>query len=684
MQTRSFSTTYRLICITTLLAFSAIGCQGAKVTAQPYAPAQPDRAFVEGLRDAFDAPLRERADARASRGALEALLADAAKVPWKKRITTGIKYADILKKAYSERGYIKLSTRYDGLNPRGEAIVAAVSDWEKHLVSEPMDYHLARIKELDEAMSAQAAASDPWEPISLTGAEIAALVDFVRDKNLDHQDEAATKKAIIEALLGPADASPIPRINEQVTSYATKIAPSSEKSAELEVLTADAALRWARDIKHSNLSRLSWKQLKEAGGSKTLILKRLADFHAELAETPAEETAALMQGLLPPHPHYTALVNARQRYKAAADKGGFKRVGRVKLRSGHKAPQVKALRTRLQQEGYLPEPPADAQAPPADVVDKALLDAVHAYHKTHQLTPRATPTKTFWKSLNVSAKRRLAQIDLNIKRWREGRYGGEQDYIMVNLPEFQAMAYSKGVEKFRFNVVIGKNNRVCDPETQTWTYPNRTPTLMSKLEYFILNPSWYVPQRIVEEEIKPAVEEDETWLERHNYEIVKQRGETWTVRQNPGPDNALGLVKFIFPNPHNTYMHDTPKKQYFDYKIRAYSHGCMRVQDPLDFAKYLIAADGQSGQIDVPAIIESQRSKMVKMNKELPVFVEYFTVTVDHEDRPVFLYDVYKHDVREMSKSKKAFDRCNAPLPTDEDSPDETSAPADVGRDLGP
>ena len=201
----------------------------------------------------------------------------------------------------------------------------------------------------------------------------------------------------------------------------------------------------------------------------------------------------------------------------------------------------------------------------------------------------------------------------------------------------------------------------------------------SSLEYFILNPSWYVPDRIVEEEIKPQAEEDETWLERKGYEVLKKDKKTqkWVVRQRPGGENALGVAKFIFPNRHNTYMHDTPRKQYFKQSIRAYSHGCMRVEDPMGLATYLMEADGQDpAQIELDTLIEQGRSKMVKLKTPWPIFVEYHTVMADAQGWPQFFIDIYHRDERDRGPTPGKYGPCHVPK--------EGGKPSGPSDDVGP
>jgi murein L,D-transpeptidase YcbB/YkuD len=686
-----------------LILCSASACRPEVRLGDPEDPFEPDRVWAESLRNDLDEELRERTEASAGAGFLHAILEKEVKKSWKTRVNSSIKYADLFEKLYKENGGRKIAAGHDGLTVRGRHMLAATKTFPRHMLEEPMDYHIEAIEKLDARMKADAKGKQPWQTIALSPKELHELISWLREHGDVKAGTPEAREAILLALLpkelreapkandskegdkesaeAPGKESFAPRITAQLETFSKTYAQSAEAAAELELLAIDGALRFARDMKNFNLSRETWKDLKAAGGSKNLIYERQADFFQQLLASKPEETPAAFESLEPQTPQYRGLLDARARYKAVVEAGGWPKVGSFSIREGARTPRAKTLRERLQLEGYLPQEqtlaataPTSPGAKPSteekekktseDLVDAKLIEAVKAYHKTHQMRWDGKPHRSFWKSLNVPAKERLAQIELNIERWRESRYRGEENYVFVNLPDFHAEIFKDGKRTMRFKVVIGKNNRKCDPETNKWVYPNATPRIMSEMDYFILNPSWYVPQRIIEEEIKPGVEKDENFLESKGYEIVERKGpekETWVVRQKPGPDNALGRVKFIFPNPHNTYMHDTTKKRYFDYELRSFSHGCVRVHEPIDFAKYLLENHADKDSIDMEKILEEQRSKMVKLTDKLPVFLEYYTVTIDDQGRPNFLVDIYDLDERTLSGDPDAFDRCSAP-----------------------
>lgn len=689
------TSTRRISALAIMLTLSLGGCrqpqhqQEAPVVLKDEARQFVERLLVEGI----DESLRQEADTGASSRAIKKLLDEQAALPWRTRVREGIKYADLFQELYAERKYRKLFSQYDGLTKQGAAAVEILADADAHVL-DVSDYKLKRIKQAGDELKAKASDAVHWKPIALDPQEAEALITWIKTHKLD-PNAKDLRERLIAALAGPEPTakpeeaaallpSPLPRITEQVQAFRKALASVAPIGARHELYVADAALRYARDMKHFNLERYQWREMKDAGGSKKIIYDRLAGFFKELAQAKPDEITGIFKALEPAHRDYAPLVALRARFKEIKRLGGWPKVSAVSVVKGRKGAAVATLRRRLMMEGYLdrdavlvsaPSSPDDKAltlerlrtASVSEVVDEALIEAVMRYRRTHQISVKGSPDYILWRSMNVPVERRLEQVELNINRLRSSRYEGEPDYISVNLPDFHGEVYRKHKLERRFKVVIGKNNRTCDPKTARWIFPNATPSLMSKLDYFIFNPSWFVPERIVQEEIMPHMEE-EGWLAARNYEVVEHKKDRIpVVRQNPGPDNALGLVKFIFPNKHNTYMHDTPKKQYFEHDIRSYSHGCMRVHEPLELAKYLATSDGQGEGLDVDEIIKSGQPKLIRIKNELPVFVEYYTVSMDGEGYPRFLMDIYYNDRRELSGNPSGYDRCTPPAQPEKD-----------------
>ncbi len=545
--------------------------------------------------------------------------------------------------------------------------------------------------------------------------------------------------------------TPVPRVTALIKEYIKAHTAKSKVLAELELRTIDGAMRYARDMRHGKLNRYNWTELNELGGSAAVTLGQLEITFNDLAKSTPEQVPEVFADLHPKHPQYARMLEARNKYRAIKAAGGWKTVRPVSLDLGTRSPRVKELRERLAMEGYFslpkrdddafepdeieetladviveeieeileldsegseeiipegeaeaalekPEEPKqeelkpDPKKQPAytdQIVDQGLIEAVKTYQRTHQFRDDGKPSSSFWASLNVPVERRLAQIELNLTRWLDTHYDGEGDYIFANIPDFHAEVYRDFKREMRFKIVVGNNKRTCDPKTNKWHYVNATPVQWAELDHLILNPSWYIPQRLYDDQIAPKVKKNPNWLKENGYEEIKHKNGRTTVRQLPGPDNSLGVVKFIFPNPANTYMHDTPQRHYFDYEIRGFSSGCVRVHTPVELAKYLIKTDGQDDQVDVDEHLESGRSRKVTLKKKIPVFTEYYTVRVDDDGHANFLADIYRYDLRDMSGDPEAFDNCSpAPKARVEKPVDNTEgsapAPAPTNEDFGP
>jgi murein L,D-transpeptidase YcbB/YkuD len=722
-----------------LTAVGLVACSDTEPSTRAMpSPADPTRTFVERLLPQLDAQLRLHAEAVATASALQKYLEIEAGHSWDTRVAGGIKYADLFIRLYPERTYHKAFARSDGLTPRGEVVLEILLDSERHaLNSSP--YHVARIQNLVAQLKRMSAGEPAWRHVELSGAQANRLVNWLHSHGLD-PSHPATRRRLLSALVGASVraegaenaqesdesrvlTSPAPRITAQMGKYLDAFKKSAKLTAELELRVADGALRYARDMRHFNLVRKDWRDFRDAGGSTAIIYKRLEKTFGELSKASADGARAIMAALQPSHPQYQKLLDVLARYRAIAAQGGWERVRRTSLALGARSSRVADLRERLAIEGFLPqassEPavpaPVDAVQPgqipdpqphpvpraeersrptPPDptIVDERLISAVKDYQSTHQFRPDGDPESGFWRSLNVPITRRIEQIELTIQRWRESQYAGEEDFIMVNIPDFHAQVFQDGERVMRFRVVTGDNKRVCDPETGKWTYPRATPVMMSELDHLIINPYWYVPQSIITNELRPKMERDPDYLKKNGYEIVNLHGRE-TIRQIPSPDNALGVVKFIFPNPDNIYMHDTPAKRYFDYPVRAFSHGCVRVHEPQKLAHYLLEHDPNGKQYDAARLIEAGEQEYIELERKIPVFIEYRTVRVDEQGRANFLADIYGRDrlrLIEDPKEREELQTCQVEIPASEQDSaawqDEhaTELPEGVEPDLGP
>ncbi|MCA9562129.1 MAG: L,D-transpeptidase family protein [Myxococcales bacterium] len=549
---------------------------------------------------------------------------------------------DVTLELQEENGFEPLFVGFEGnLQPRGQYLVDQLLGAYQHGL-DPNDYHLNRIQ--DATPGLQAAASFDWSAQEADLAQLVTLAGGEDGELTDDEFEAALRRAV--GLDGQA-ATPLSSAFEgRVRQLAADIRPL----VRLEIVMTDAFMNYAKDMSLANTNRLSYNELVEAGGAAQVVADRLRDAFRYAARTPGEGFAIYLTDMIPHHPQYPLLMQSLARYRQIVEEGGWETVTARSMSLGTNHARVGELKRRLQIEGYY-EGPIDNR------YDEALEQAVRDYQTTHQMNVTGEPYPMFWRSLNVPADQRLAQIELTLQRWRESMIADESYFIFVNIPDFHGEVWRDGERLHRFKVVVGNNTRECNPQTGLLEYANATPIMRDEMEYIVFNPYWNVPERIRREELDLEIMEDPTWLAENGYEVVVTEGAP-RIRQLPGGTNALGDVKFIFPNPANIYLHDTPHQRYFEFPIRAYSHGCVRVHQPLDLARLLLQQDGQYDEERFQAILDLDTERTVHLNENIPIFIEYYVVRVDDEGRANFLADVYRYDRDRLGQGPEEPETC--------------------------
>lgn len=267
------------------------------------------------------------------------------------------------------------------------------------------------------------------------------------------------------------------------------------------------------------------------------------------------------------------------------------------------------------------------------IFDDDLFRAVQHYQARLGLTDDGVIGKGTITTLNISPKERIKQIMVNMERCRWLPLSLQEDYLAVNIPEFKLHVYHTDSLLWSSNVVVGKTL-------------HETVTFAGDLKYVVFSPYWNVPASIVKNEIVPAMNRNSDYLRRNNMEITGRSGGLPIIRQKPGPNNSLGLVKFLFPNSYNIYLHDTPSKSLFSQSSRAFSHGCVRVSEPKKLAQFLLRNDTAWTEEAIDRAMHSGKEKYITLNKPVPVFITYFTAFVDRQGQINFRQDIYKRDDR--------------------------------------
>jgi murein L,D-transpeptidase YcbB/YkuD len=362
--------------------------------------------------------------------------------------------------------------------------------------------------------------------------------------------------------------------------------------------------------------------------------------------------------LVPKNPEYEALKKALAGYRQLAANGGWPRVPApptVKLKPGQTSPLVPALGARLAATGdYSGALPPDGR--PA-VYGPELQEAVKRFQRRHGLQDDGIVAAPTVAEMNVPIDARVRQIEMNMERWRWlPRVLGER-YILVNIPEMRLDVRDGGQVPLSMRVVVGK------PDTQT-------PIFNDLMTHVVFAPYWNVPPDIAEKETMPSMLRDPAFLDRMNMEVVDAKGNPidpasvdlanageYRFRQRPGTSNALGLVKFMFPNQFDVYLHDTPADSLFARASRSFSHGCVRVEQPEQLAQYVLRDQPAWTPEKIDEAMHAGHEQTVKLKEPIPVYLGYWTARVTPDGILQFRPDVYGIDARLATKLTERLDR---------------------------
>ncbi|MBN9299693.1 MAG: L,D-transpeptidase family protein [Filimonas sp.] len=320
-------------------------------------------------------------------------------------------------------------------------------------------------------------------------------------------------------------------------------------------------------------------------------------------------------------------------YYDVAKKGGWQPIvlTKKKLAKGATDPVVVQIKNRLRATGEMPI--IDTSA----VFDDTLVNAVKAAQISLGFTPTGYITDTLVNILNIPVTQRISQIIINMNRmkWMPDEPKGK--LIVTNIPEYKLYVYDGGKAQFDMKVVVGKDG-------------HNTVIFTGNLDEIIFSPYWNIPPSIVRKEILPSIERNKNYLAQNDMEVVREENGLPVIRQKPGNKNALGKVKFLFPNDFNIYFHDTPAKDLFNRDQRAYSHGCIRLSDPVKLATYLLKDDAAWTPDKINEAMNAAKEKSVMLKNAVTVLVTYYTAWVDGNSSLNFREDIYGHDTVQAKK----------------------------------
>src|SRR5690349_6530335 len=417
---------------------------------------------------------------------------------------------------------------------------------------------------------------------------------------------------------------PIGPLAQAIATLKQTKTPSADQLADADVLLTASYVALGEDLMTGQIDprtvQQAWHVNPEEENVDSALVRNLRYEHLDRA----------LATMRPTEDDYLGLSKELQRWRVIVAKGGWSAVPGVSgnIKAGGKAnPAVlTAVRARLAAEGIAV--PADSGAQTAagsGIYDNALAGAIATFQQRHSINVDSALGKETVDALNVPASYRLAQIAANMERYRWLPRSFGSRYIFVNVPAFHLEAYDSGQKVLEMKVIVGQE------------YEDKaTPVFADSMETVVFRPYWNVPPDIAAKEIFPK---GPGYLASENMEVYSQNGQR-AVRQRPGPKNALGFVKFLFPNDFNIYLHDTPNHQLFDKDVRAFSHGCIRLEKPAELAEWVLGWPADKVE---QAMHDGPDNRGVKLPQKIPVFITYFTTYINN-GQLYFGNDLYSRD----------------------------------------
>jgi murein L,D-transpeptidase YcbB/YkuD len=411
--------------------------------------------------------------------------------------------------------------------------------------------------------------------------------------------------------------------------------------AERQLLASEALARLAFTLRYGKANPAAldrnWNYSREFGAVNPVRWLRAA--------IAGDDLRARLAALRPQGPYYRGLVAELARLRALAAHGGWSALPTGDtLKPGADDPRVSALRTRLAADGELDA----ATAATGTLYTPALARAVESFQASHGLNPDGVVGRQTLAAINLPIAARIDQLRVNLERIRWVFRDLPGEFVVVNIAGFVAGYFSDGDLRWSARAIVGRPYR-------------QTPVFKDELSYLELNPTWTVPPTILRNDILPRLRQDPGYLREKKLRVVDPNGGAvgaaaidwrtvsaanfpYYLRQDPGPDNALGRIKFMFPNPHAVYLHDTPARELFRHAERSFSSGCIRIENPLALAALLLREPGRWNEASLRAAIDEGRTQRVNLPRRVPIMLLYLTAWPDRAGRVQYRRDLYGRD----------------------------------------
>ena len=438
--------------------------------------------------------------------------------------------------------------------------------------------------------------------------------------------------------LNPSDYHP-----DRIQALLASPSRTADEEADLQLLLTDAVAALVDEVRFGKVRPVTldrrWN-VDPREGSPPLETELAA-----IAASPSLTDAIDVRK--PDHFIYRGLKEALAGMRALADRGGWPTIpAGPGLKSGAHDPRVQLVRRRLMATGEL----AATASPDGDVYDVELEAAVKHFQRDHRLTEDGAIGRATLEAMNVSARARADQVRVNMERARWVLGGLRDTFLLVNLPAFKVY-------------YIRERQNIWETRSQIGREARQTPSFRADMTYLVFNPDWTVPPTILAKDVLAGMKKGENTIARKGLTILDRdgrrvdpasidwqtataKGFPYTLRQPPGPDNALGRVKFIFPNEHSIFLHDTPSRELFTPDQRTFSSGCIRIEHPLQLAEKLLEGQDDWNPGRTQQAVDSGKSQTVVLREPLPVLIVYWTVSVGASGEPCYAKDVYNLDAR--------------------------------------
>jgi murein L,D-transpeptidase YcbB/YkuD len=421
---------------------------------------------------------------------------------------------------------------------------------------------------------------------------------------------------------------------------------SAQIDAEADILLTESLLRYGY---HRRFGKVEGSKLDPSINFRRESFNQQSPSQTLEQAIESSSLADFIEVVAPTGPVYRHLQYKLDLYRDIAASGGWPQVPEgPTLRLDDKDSRVTAIRRRLAVSGDLGQG-ADTGS---RLFDQELKDAVMGFQKRHALDSDGVVGKQSIAAMNVPVEVRVDQLRLSLERLRWVNEEAADTLVAVNIAGFRAFVYKDGEFIWQTRAMVGKHYR-------------ETPVFRGDIAYLEFNPTWTIPPGILRNDTLPAIKKNPNYLASKNIRVIDKNGKfvdpstvnwnqyskgiPYTLRQDPGPNNSLGTVKFIFPNKHFVFLHDTPHRELFSRSERAFSSGCVRIQDPLMLAELVLNDPAKYSRSELEAIVASRETQRINLSPKVPVVIVYLTASVDPGGKVRFYKDVYNRDQKVLA-----------------------------------